>query len=151
MIPRIDRFTRILKTREKLREEEQIRLRDEKNEEEGLLEKLSFLNKEKKTAFKNFSTVSEGSVLSGLEIWFHRQVVDVIDKSINRESDSLNVVRQKIANTETRLLEKHKDVRIMDKHIDNLVRTWNAETLFIEQQEIDDMAGIRFVPKEGLI
>ncbi|MCL1875271.1 MAG: flagellar export protein FliJ [Synergistaceae bacterium] len=148
MIPRIDRFSRILKTREKLREEEQIRLRDQKNEEEGLLSKLSFLNTEKKTAFNRFSTVSEGSVLSTQEIWFHRQVVDVIDKRINKESDSLNSVRKMIADTETRLLEKHKDVKIMDKHIDNMVKTWNTEILLLEQQEIDDMAGIRFTLKE---
>jgi flagellar FliJ protein len=148
MIPGIDRFSRILKTREKLREEEQICLRDQKDEEEGLLEKLSFLNSEKKTAFDEFLTISWGSVLSTQEIWFHRQVVDVIDKSINRESDSLNSVRKKIADTEVRLMEKHKDVKIMDKHIDNLVKTWNTEILFLEQQEIDDMASIRFVPKE---
>lgn len=148
MIPRIDRFSRILKTREKLREEEQIRLRDQKNEEEGLLQKLSFLNTEKRTAFNRFSTVSEGSILSTQEIWFHRQVVDVIDKRINKESDSLNSVRKTIADTETRLLEKHRDVKIMDKHIDNLVKTWNLEILTLEQQEIDDMAGIRFTVKE---
>jgi len=148
MIPRIDRFSRILKTREKLREEEQLRLRNQKNEEEGLLNKISFLNKEKKTAYSKFSKVSEGAVLSTMEIWLHRQAVDVIDKNINKESNSLNSVRKEIANTETRLLEKHKDVKIMDKHIDNMIKTWNSETLFFEQQEIDDMACIRFVPKE---
>ena len=147
MFEKIGRFTRILKTRERLREEEQVRLRHQRNEEEGLLEKLSFLKTEKKTAFDNFLTVSEGTVLSTQEIWFHRQVVDVIDKSINRESGSLNLVRKKIADTEDRLLEKHKDVKIMDKHIDNLVKTRNTEILFAEQQEIDDMASIRFVPK----
>jgi len=147
MFEKIGRFTRILKTRERVREEEQIRLRHQRNEEEGLLEKLSFLNKEKKTAFNNFLTISEGTVLSTQEIWFHRQVVDVIDKNINRESGSLNSVRKMIADTEARLLEKHKDVKIMDKHIDNLVKTRNMEILFTEQQEIDDMASIRFTPK----
>ena len=148
MIHRIDRFSRILKTREKLREEEQLRLRNQKNEEEGLLNKISFLNTEKKTAYNKFSKVSEGAVLSTMEIWLHRQVVDVIDKNINIESNSLNSVRKEIANTETRLMEKHKDVKIMDKHIDNLIKTWNTETLLFEQQEIDDMACIRFTPKE---
>ncbi|MCL2146923.1 MAG: hypothetical protein FWH52_03855 [Synergistaceae bacterium] len=148
MIPKVDRFNRILKTREILREEEQIRLRSQRNEEEGLLNKLSFLNTEKKTAFNNFLTVSEGAVLSTQEIWFHRQVVDVIDKNINKESVSLNSVRKMIADTENRLIEKHKDVKIIDKHIDNLVKTWNMEALFIEQQEIDDIASVRFTPKE---
>ncbi|MCL1941674.1 MAG: flagellar FliJ family protein [Synergistaceae bacterium] len=145
MFQKINRFSRILKTREKLREEEQIRLRNQRNEEEGIMDKLSFLNTEKKTAFDNFSTISDGAVLSTQEIWFHRQVVDVIDKNINKESVSLNLVRKKIADTEDRLLEKHKDVKIMDKHIDNLINTWNTEILLMEQQEIDDMASIRFV------
>jgi flagellar export protein FliJ len=148
MIPKVDRFTRILKTREKLREEEQIRLRDQRNEEEGLLHKLSFLNVEKKTAFDKFLTVSVGTILSTQEIWFHRQVVDVIDKNIDTESTSLNSVRKKIADTETRLLEKHRDVQVIDRHIDNLVKTWKTEIQFIEQQEIDDIACIRFSPKE---
>jgi flagellar export protein FliJ len=148
MIPRVDRFTRILKTRERLREEEQIRLRDQRNEEDGLLKKLSYLNIEKKTAFDMFLTVSEGAILSTQEIWFHRQVVDVIDKSINTESTSLNSVRKRIVDTESRLMEKHRDVKIIDKHIDNLVKTWNTEILFIEQKEIDDIASIRFSPKE---
>jgi flagellar export protein FliJ len=147
MFQKVDRFNRILKTREKLREEEQIRLRHQKNEEEGILEKLSYLNTEKKTAFDNFSTVSGGAVLSTQEIWFHRQIVEVIDKDINRESSSLNLVRKKIVDTETRLLEKHKDVKIMDKYIDNLVKTINTEILFTEQQEIDDIACIRFKRK----
>jgi len=149
MFQKINRFTRILKTREKFREEEQIRLRSQKHEEEGIMEKLSFLNTEKKTAFDEFSTVSDGAILSTQEIWFHRQVVDVIDKNINKESISLNLVRKKISDTENRLLEKHRDVRIMDKHIDNLVKSLNTEILLIEQQEVDDMACIRFSPKEG--
>ena len=148
MIPKVNRFSRILKTRERLREEEQIRLHTQRNEEEGLLNKLSFLNTEKKTAFNNFLTVSEGAVLSTQEIWFHRQVVEVIDKNINMESTSLNSVRKMIADTENRLMEKHKDVKMIDKHIDNLVKTWNMEALFLEQQEIDDIASVRFTPKE---
>ena len=148
MIPRVDRFTRILKTRERLREEEQIRLRDQRNEEDGLLNKLSFLNTEKKTAFDRFLTISEGAVLSTQEIWFHRQVVDVIDKNINRESTSLNSVRKMIVDTETRLMEKHRDVKIIDKHIGNMVKTWNTEIQLLEQKEIDDIACIRFTPKE---
>ena len=147
MLQKIDRFNRILKTREKFREEEQIRLRNQRNEEDGIVEKLSFLNTEKKEAFNNFSTMSDGAVLSTQELWFHRQVLDVIDKDINKESVSLNIVRKKIVDTENRLLEKHKEVKIMDKHINNLVNSWNAEVLLMEQQEIDDMASIRFAPK----
>ena len=147
MTQKIDRFNRILKTREKFREEEQIRLRVQRNEEEGIVEKLSFLNTEKKVAFDNFSTLSDGAVLSTQELWFQRQVVDVIDKDINKESISLNLVRKKIADTENRLLEKHKDVKVMDKYIDNLVNSWNTEVLLMEQKEIDDMASVRFIPK----
>jgi flagellar export protein FliJ len=91
--------------------------------------------------------MSDGAVLSTQELWFHRQVLDVIDKDINKESVSLNIVRKKIVDTENRLLEKHKEVKIMDKHINNLVNSWNAEVLLMEQQEIDDMASIRFSPK----
>lgn len=145
---RINRFSRILKTRAKLREDEQVLLGAHRREEDGVLRAIVQLDEEKKSAFKEFSAMSEGALLSRQEIWFQRQVFDVIDKHLTAKEISLTTVRQKITDTEKRLIERHRDVKIIDKHIENLTISMHETVRFHEQEEIDDVATIRFDPKE---
>lgn len=151
MRQKINRFVRILKTREKLREEEQIILGHQKQEENAVLKKLSELDDEKKSALESFLSLNdEGGFVSCQEMWYSRQVLDVIDKHISEKKVCLTTVRKKIADTESRLVERHRDVKIMDKYIDNLSETMNTTIMSLEQMEIDDIATIRFEPKEEL-
>lgn len=142
MREKVNRFQRILKTRVKIREEEQLILADQKSEEERLKTRLDMLHTEKKRAFDSFCD-QQGALLTPGEMWFHRKSIDVADKRICDGNSSLCDVRQAIADTEVRLVEKHREVRIMEKYISTIVDEWREETLKSEQFEMDDIAGIR--------
>ncbi len=70
--------------------------------------------------------------------------------AVSAGGESLCGVRQSIENTEARLLEKHRDVKVMQKYISFLVEDLQDESKKQEQSELDDIAGIRHgSPKEG--
>ena len=52
-------------------------------------------------------------------------------------------MRTTIEVTEARLVEKHRDVQIMEKYVSDLVDEWKDAILKKEQVELDDIAGIR--------
>ena len=60
-------------------------------------------------------------------------------------------VRQRIAGTEARLVERHKDVRVMEAYIDHLKEAAFKEELDAEQIELDDVATMQYarVKREG--
>ncbi|MDI9370227.1 MAG: flagellar export protein FliJ [Synergistaceae bacterium] len=142
MKEKVDRFQRILKTREKSREEEQLLLADQRGEEERLVTRLDVLHTEKKKAFDEFRT-QQGELVSPREMWFHRRSIDVVDKRICDGNSSLCDVRQAIEATEVRLVEKHREVRIMENYITSMLDDWRTSILKSEQSEMDDIAGIR--------
>ena len=119
MNERILRFNRILKIREDSRRNEQAILASERNEEFQVLKRLSELEGEKTQATKDFSS-NNNRVMSATELWFQRQFIDAIDNDILKGKDSLNNVRNRISKTEERLVERHKDVRIMETYLDHL-------------------------------
>ena len=61
--------------------------------------------------------------------------------------DTLNEVRGRIVNTEARLVECHKDVKIMETYIGRLKELNFQEELGIEQNELDDVATMQFSRK----
>lgn len=142
MKDKVDRFERILKTRVKGREEEQILLADQKGEEEQLLSHLDILRSEKERALVSFG-MQQGMLCTPQEMWFQRKSIDVIEKHICDGDTSLCDVRQAIEATEVRLVEKHREVQIMEKYISSIVEEWRTNRQKDEQKEMDDMAGIR--------
>ena len=144
MRERINRFNRILRLREDSRRNEQAILASERHEETEVLNLLSSLNNEKQSALKEFSNSGGGKAISCNELWFQRQFIDAIDNDILKGNNSLNDVRQRIVKTEERLVERHKDVRIMETYIDKLKEANFKEELAIEQNELDDVAKMQF-------
>ncbi len=142
MNERIYRFNRILKIREDIRKNEQAILASERSEEMQVLRRLSELEGEKTQAIQDFGNNTR--VMSSTELWFQRQFIDAIDTDILKGKDSLNNVRDRISKTEERLVERHKDVRIMETYIDHLKETNFQEQLGLEQNELDDVATTRF-------
>ena len=55
-------------------------------------------------------------------------------------SDSLQDVRQRIAGTEARLVERHRDVRVMETYVDRLRAVDFQNRMEAEQLELDDVA-----------
>ena len=146
MQQRIAKFNRILKIREDSRRNEQAILASERSEELAVINHLTQLENEKTQAIKDFSN-SNDKMISVNELWFQRQFIDAINTDINKGKDALTEVRNRIIGTEARLVEKHKDVRIMETYIDHLKAINFAEQLGIEQNELDDVATMQYSRK----
>ena len=143
MQQRIQRFSRILKLRENYRQEEQIILAEEKQEEDTVLNRLDSLSKEKLGAVDVFRSKAERTV-SLQEMWLQRQTIEVIEKHISNDNENLRNVRHRIAGTEARLLERHRDVRLMETYVDNLKTDAGKESDNAEQIELDDIGITRY-------
>ena len=148
MQQRIAKFNRILKIREDSRRNEQAILAAERSEERAVISHITQLEGEKLQAIRDFSTTGTQTV-SANDLWFQRQFIDAIDTDITRGKTSLAEVRTRIAGTEARLVERHKDVRIMETYIDHLKEANFQEQLGIEQNELDDVATMQYSRKEG--
>ena len=148
MQQRIAKFNRILKIREDSRRNEQAILASERSEERAVISHIAQLEGEKKQAILDFSSAGTQTV-SANDLWFQRQFIDAIDSDITRGKSSLAEVRTRIAGTEARLVERHKDVRIMETYIDHLKEENFHEQLGIEQNELDDVATTQFSRKGG--
>lgn len=143
MQQRIQRFNRILKIREDDRRTEQGILAEQRREEQSVLDRLSALEDEKTTAIKEFGGMGDHTV-SCTELWFQRQFIDAINSGISDTKISLNDVRLRISGTEARLVERHKDVRVMETYIGHLKEADFKEQLDAEQVDLDDIANLRF-------
>ena len=139
---KVQRFEKILKTRIKGREEQQLLLSSEKKEEDRLVDLLRDLETKKKEALVSFGLQGK-EPLTVQEMWFSRKAIDRVESSICAQGDVLCSVRTTIEVTEARLVEKHRDVQIMEKYVSDLVDEWKDAILKKEQVELDDIAGIR--------
>ena len=146
MQQRIARFNRILKIREDSRRNEQAILAAERSEERAVINHITQLENEKTQAIKDFSSTGE-KMVSATELWFQRQFIDAIDTDIIKDKNSLSEVRNRITNTEARLVEKHKDVRVMETYIDHLKEINFQQQLEAEQNELDDVATMQYSRK----
>jgi flagellar export protein FliJ len=142
MNQRVQRFSRLLRLRENDRQTEQIVLAKERQEEDAVLCKLDSLSREKSEALEVFAGEAE-RMISLQEIWLQRQCVEVIEKHIDKSKENLKDVRRRISDTETRLLERHRDVRVMEGYVDRLKSDAYMTLLNAEQVELDDLAVTR--------
>ncbi|MBQ6773722.1 MAG: flagellar export protein FliJ [Synergistaceae bacterium] len=149
MNERIATFNRILKIREDLRKDEQAVLASERNEEREVLNQLTRLENERAQAINDFSRTGTQAV-SANDLWFQRQFIDAINTDIMHGNQALDDVRARIVDTEARLVEKHKDVRIMETYIDHLKEADFHEQLNLEQNELDDVATMQYSRKEAI-
>ena len=149
MNQRIATFNRILKIREDLRKDEQAILASERNEEREVLNHLTRLENERAQAINDFSQTGTQAI-SANDLWFQRQFIDAINTDIMQGNAALQDVRTRIVDTEARLVEKHKDVRIMETYIDHLKEADFHEQLNLEQNELDDVATMQYSRREAI-
>jgi flagellar export protein FliJ len=144
MQQRIERFSRLLKLRENDRRTEQIVLAEERNEEETVLRQLDSLGKEKAQAMDVFCrSGGEAKTVSRQEIWFQRQTIEVIEKHLDKSREDCDDVRRRIAMTEERLAERHREVRLMEGYVNRLKTDAFKAVIDAEQFELDDVAVTR--------
>jgi flagellar export protein FliJ len=147
MQQRIQRFSRILKLRENDRQTEQVLLAGERREEDAVLRRLDALGNEKSAAIDAFRGNGE-RILSRQEIWFQRQSIEVIKGHIDKNNENLCDVQRRIAGTEERLVERHRDVRLMEGYVDRLKTDARNAVIDVEQFELDDIAVTRYSPAD---
>jgi flagellar export protein FliJ len=141
MQQRIERFSRLLKLRENDRRTEQIVLAEERSEEETILRRLDSLGKERAQAMDDFRrTGQEAGTVSRQEIWFQRQTIDVVEKHLDKNREQRDDVRRRIAATEERLAERHREARLMEGYVDRLKTDAFKAFIDAEQSELDDIA-----------
>jgi flagellar export protein FliJ len=143
MQQRIRRFSRILKLRENDRQTEQIVLAGERREENEVLRLLDVLDHEKIQAMKSFSA-NRDKTCSCSEIWLQRQSIEILEKDIDKGRKNLDDVQHRIARTEERLTERHRDVRMMEGYVDHLKDDARHQSFLTEQFELDDIAVMRY-------
>lgn len=148
MINKIQRFQRILTTREKIRDEERLFLSEARNHEDRVLLCVKGLQQQKQEALSIFED-QEGQVFSPQDMWYRRKAIDVIEEEIHQANEALQKVRESICQSEERLVEKHKEVRIMEKYVGKLRYQYREFLLLAEQEELDDIASVRHVEKMG--
>ena len=147
MNQRLATFNRILKIREDSRKDEQAILASERSEEREVLANLVRLENERAQAISDFSSTAGTKAVSATELWFQRQFIDAINTDIVHGKNDLADVQNRIRATEARLVEKHKDVKIMETFIDKLKAADFQEQLGIEQNELDDVATMQYSRK----
>ncbi|MDR2175860.1 MAG: hypothetical protein LBO82_07985 [Synergistaceae bacterium] len=151
MQQRIERFSRLLKLRENDRRTEQIVLAEERSEEETVLRRLDSLGKERARAMDDFCRTGlgegkgkgKGQTVSRQEIWLQRQTIDAIEKHLDRSREQHGDVMRRIAETEERLAERHREVRLMEGYVDRLKTNAFKMIIDAEQSELDDIAVTR--------
>ncbi|MDD2207066.1 MAG: flagellar FliJ family protein [Aminobacterium sp.] len=148
MIERIKRFQKILSTREKVRNEERLLLSEKRNYEQNIVSLMNGLQEEKQQALHVFST-QDNCLFSPQDMWYRRKSIDCIERKLDEAHEALLQIQYAIRQSEERLLQKHKDVKVMETYLGKMKDEYNQVVSRMEQEELDDIATIRFENKSG--
>jgi flagellar biosynthesis chaperone FliJ len=83
---------------------------------------------------------SDGKILSRQEIWLQRQTIESIEKHLDKSRELREEVRLRVEATEKRLIERHREVRMMEGYVDRLKTDAFKAFVNAEQLELDDIA-----------
>lgn len=140
----VARFKRVLHIREVERDISQSSLAAKVAEEETILQNLNATQEKKESALAEFCS-GEERVISPQQLWFERQNLDIIDKNLDSQKAELQHCRQEIEEKKGELLEKHRSVQLMDKHVDKLKARDFKKALDAEQSNLDDITAMRYL------
>lgn len=138
------RFKRVLRVREVERDISQSELAAKMAEEEKILRGLSEIQEKKESALAEFCSGQE-RVVSPQQLWFERQSLDVMEKKLDSEKTKLQSCRVEIEEKKNDLLEKHRNVQLMDKHVDKLKARDFKKAIDAEQNNLDDITTMRYL------
>ncbi len=144
MTGEVKRFKRVLHVREVERQITQGELAEHMREESNILQRLDAIQTERDRALDDFCT-DRDAVISPQQLWFERQNIDAIERTLDSGRQELAFCRQQIEETKVVLVEKHRSVQLMGKHVDKLVDRDNKEMLAMEQKNLDDITSMRFL------
>ncbi|WP_352425359.1 flagellar export protein FliJ [Aminomonas paucivorans] len=144
MQKRIHRFQRILKTRQQERDLVQAELVRKQKEEEQLVGRIQQVHQEKECALTDFCRVRT-EPLSPQTLWYERQNLDQLERILSDSRERLDVCRQGIEETKHQLLERHRNVRILEQYIERLEQLRQKGDLLAEQNLMDEISSQRFL------
>jgi flagellar export protein FliJ len=138
----VGRFKRVLRVRSVERDVTQGELAEHLQEEGTILDRINTLEGERDSAVTNFC--GEGAIVSPRQLWFERQNIDMMERSLRCGRQELDECRFKIEETKTELLHRHQNVQIMERYIGKLEEKAVKEVISREQKNLDDIASMRF-------
>ncbi len=144
MAGEVKRFKRVLHVREVEREITQSELAEHMREESNILRRLDVIQTERDRALDDFCS-GRDTVISPQQMWFERQSIDVIERTLDSGRQELASCRQQIEETKVVLVEKHRNVQLMEKHVERLADRDNQQMLAAEQKNLDDITSMRFL------
>ena len=144
MASEVVRFKRVLHIREVERDISQSELAAKVAEEEAILQNLNAMQEQKESALAEFCSGQE-RVISPQQLWFERQSLDVMEKKLDSQKVELRNCRIEIEEKKSELLEKHRNVQLMDKHVDKLRARDFKKALDAEQNNLDDITAMRYL------
>lgn len=143
MMRKIRRFRRILSTRVQEEQLVQVELSERLVAEQNVLAQLDGLKTERQRAMDAFMT-QRGQVFSPRDLWHQRQHIECIDTDVECKERELTSLRCAIEETKVRLLERHREVRMLENYVGKLQAADTASRLLTAQNELDDLTCMRF-------
>jgi len=144
----ISRYQRILRTREQQREVVQKELHARLESEQEIQGFLLELEEERHSALERFGETA-GRGISVQELWMSRQMVQVLEGRIECSEKELAQVREDIQETQSRLFECHKEVRVMETYMGKLQDQEKYLQETAEQKALDDFANSAFLRRRS--
>jgi flagellar export protein FliJ len=144
MAGELNRFRRVLHVREVEREITQSELGMKLREEEKILSSLDVIQTKRDNALSEFCSGRE-TLVSPQQLWFERQNIDIIEKTIEGGRERLARCRADIEDTKTDLIEKHRNVQLMEHHVGKLKAREDKKVLAAEQRNLDDITSMRYL------
>lgn len=140
----VKRFSRVLHVREMERQITQGELAEHMKEESSIISRLNVMQEKRDRALDTFCSGS-GCVVSPQLLWLERQNIDVMERSLDSGKQELESCRQRIEETKGILVEKHRNVQLMEKHVEKLVARDRRKGQAIEQNNLDDITSMRLL------
>lgn len=144
MAGQVVRFKRVLRVREVERELTQSELAQKLREEETICNTIDTMTAKRDDALSDFCSGSE-RILSPQQLWFERQNLEVMEKELNVAGQVLELCRSQIEETKVELLEKHRNVQLMERYVGRLKEQEEKKILAEEQKNLDDITSMRYL------
>jgi flagellar export protein FliJ len=144
MANELNRFRRVLHVREVERDITQGELAVKMKEEETILSELNAVTAKKEDALTEFCS-GKNCLVSPQQLWLERQNLDVLEKKLDLNKQELAHCREEIEETKTVLLERHRNVQLMEGFVDKLKTREDKRRISIEQKNLDDITSMRFL------
>lgn len=144
MASEVVRFKRVLHIREVERTVTQSELAEKLNQEREIQDRVTEMESQCDEAFEEFCAHG-GEVVSPQQLWFERQNLDAMEQNLDFGKKQLEFCRNEIEETKVVLVEKHRNVQLMERYVDRLKERAAKEMLAAEQNNLDDITSMRYL------